>query len=130
MTGWRSPSSGLGRATPARLAVFNRLYAFAELDTALRRAWSGLDAAGSVAPGLIPQITAARAALRQYEPEALERSAEALLSHPDSGAAGDPAGSVRDVWGAYPAGAGGAGVAALWNRETRYRETRIVRLGR
>jgi hypothetical protein len=75
----------MGTATPARVAVFNRLYAFAELDTALRRAWSGLDAAGSVAPELIPEITAARAALRQYEPEALERSAQALLSHPDSG---------------------------------------------
>ena len=56
----------LGTPTPARLAVFRRLYAFAELDTALRRAWSGVDAARVASPGLAAPLATARAALLQY----------------------------------------------------------------
>ena len=75
----------LGRPTPVRLAVFSRLYAFAELDTALRRAWTGLDLAVGVTPGLAPEIAAARAALCQTDPALLEQSAQALLNHKESG---------------------------------------------
>ena len=40
----------LGRPTPARLAVLNRLSAFTELESALRRARAGLQALGRAMP--------------------------------------------------------------------------------
>ena len=72
----------LGRQTTARLAVFDRLYAFAELDLALRRAWSGLAAAEAAMPGLAALVQAARAALLQHDPAALDAAARALLAGP------------------------------------------------
>ncbi len=74
----------LGRPTPARLAVFARLHGFAELDTALRRAWSGLDAVRAASPALAAAVATARAALLQHEPAPLEDAAQALLSQPEA----------------------------------------------
>jgi len=70
----------LGNPTPARLAVLNRMQVFTELDTALHRAWAGLDAAFQTAPGLAVPLAAARAALLQGEPSVLEAAADALLA--------------------------------------------------
>ena len=89
----------LGRPTPARLAVFGRLYAFAELDTALRRAWSGLDAARDGMPGLKLALDAATAALLTDDPARIETAARAL-------AAGDQATNpamLRAISGMYGA---------------------------
>ena len=56
----------LGRRTPARIAVLERLSAFSELDSALRRAWSGMRALGLPMP--------------PREPDALEAAARDLLA--------------------------------------------------
>jgi uncharacterized membrane protein YccC len=74
----------LGRPTPARLAVFERLHAFAELDTALRRAWSGLDAVHNPSPTLAAAVATARAALLQHEAEPVAEAAKALLAQPEA----------------------------------------------
>ncbi len=73
-------SAWLGRATPARLAVLHRMYAFCELDIALLRAHAGLRGA---APS--DAVTAARASLRRPRPDTLAAAA-ATLAH-----VGDPA---------------------------------------
>jgi hypothetical protein len=107
----------LGRPTPARVAVFERLLAFAELDTALRRAWSGLDAARHETPGLGALLESARSALLQPNPAPLETAALALLAHPDST---HPA-AMRAVSGMF-------GAHILLVREARaLRHYRIVR---
>ena len=74
----------LGHPTPARMAMFERLHAFAELDTALRRAWSGLDAAHDSLPGLAIPLAAARDALSNHDPAAIEAAAEGLVEHPEA----------------------------------------------
>ncbi|WP_158746038.1 FUSC family protein [Acidisphaera sp. L21] len=56
----------LGRETPARVAVLERLSAFSELDSALRRAWTGMRALGLPMP------------LR--EPDAMEAASTELLA--------------------------------------------------
>ena len=76
--------AALGRPTKARLAVFTRLHSFAELDTALRRAWSGLDAVRDPPPALAAAIASARAALRQHEAGPLASAAESLLAQPEA----------------------------------------------
>jgi uncharacterized membrane protein YccC len=72
----------LGEPTPARLAVLRRLHVFAELDIALHRAWSGLDRMSRTLPGQAAAVAAARAALLQHGPDALEAAARALLTPP------------------------------------------------
>jgi uncharacterized membrane protein YccC len=72
----------LGQPTPARLAVLHRLHVFTELDVALHRAWSGLAAASQAVPEQADAVAAARAALLQHEPDALETAARALLEQP------------------------------------------------
>jgi uncharacterized membrane protein YccC len=74
----------VGHPTPARLAVFERLHAFAELDTALRRAWSGLDAVRNPSPALAAAVATARTALLQHKPAPLEDAAAALLAQPEA----------------------------------------------
>ncbi len=91
----------LGRPTPARLAALHRLYAFAELDTALRRAWSGLHAAALDAPALAQPIAAARRSLRECQPEAMLAAGQALLDHQDATCDADAA--LRAVSGLYGA---------------------------
>jgi len=91
----------IGRRTPARVAVLHRLYAFAELDTALRRAWSGLHDAALAAPALTLSIEAARDSLRARRPEAMIVAAQALLDRQD--AFGDPTPVLRAVSGLYGA---------------------------
>jgi len=78
----------LGRPTRARLAVLHRLYAFAELDIALRRAYSGLDEAAAV-PGLAEPVALARACLLQPRPAALAAAAGLLARHPAAVEAGN-----------------------------------------
>ena len=56
----------LGQPTPARIAVLERLSAFSELDSTLRRAWVGMRALGLPMP--------------PREPAALEAAARDLLS--------------------------------------------------
>ncbi len=91
----------LGRPTPARLAALHRLYAFAELDTALRRAWSGLRDAALDAPALAQPIAAARRSLERCDPDAMLVAGQALLDRQDDGP--DPDALLRAVSGLYGA---------------------------
>ena len=61
----------LGRPTPARIAVLQRLSAFSELESAMRRAWAGMRSLGLPMP--------------PREPDALEAAARGLLAgeHPE-----------------------------------------------
>ena len=61
----------LGRPTKARIAVLQRLSAFSELESAMRRAWMGMRSLGLPMPA--------------REPEALEAASRALLAgeHPE-----------------------------------------------
>ena len=61
----------LGRQTPARLAVIERLSAFGELESAMRRAWAGMRSLGLAMP--------------PREPDALEAASRELLAseHPE-----------------------------------------------
>jgi uncharacterized membrane protein YccC len=79
-----SAQQWLGRPTPARLALFERLHSFAELDTALRRAWSGLDAVERPSSALATALATARAALLQHEAGPVAAAAEALLAEPEA----------------------------------------------
>jgi len=74
----------LGRPTPARMALFARLHSFAELDTALRRAWSGLDAIRDPSPALAAAVATARMALLQHQSGPVEAAAAALLAQPEA----------------------------------------------
>ncbi len=89
-----------GRRTPARARVLSRLFAFAELETALRRAWSAVEeAAGTTLPG-DPAIAVARDSLRHPTPAGLQDAARALLP-----LAGDRhRGTMRAISGLYDAG--------------------------
>ncbi len=89
----------LGDPTQARLAVLDRLHIFIELDTALHRAWTGLDAASHSAPGLAVPLAAARAAMLRPSPDRLETAASALLAQ--SGP--DQPDIIRAVSGMYGA---------------------------
>ena len=61
----------LGRRTPARIAVIERLSAFSELESAMRRAWAGMRSLGLTMP--------------PREPDALEAASRELLAgdHPE-----------------------------------------------
>jgi hypothetical protein len=60
------------------------LHSFAELDTALRRAWSGLDAVERPSSALATALATARAALLQHEAGPVAAAAEALLAEPEA----------------------------------------------
>ena len=91
----------LGRPTPARLAALHRMYAFAELDTALRRAWAGLREAAVRDPALAPPIAAARRSLQQRQPDAMLAAGQALLDRQhDSGDAEAVLCAVSGLYGA------------------------------
>ncbi len=65
---------------PTRHAALGRLDDFAELDLALRRAWSGLDEAELSDPGLAEAVRIGRDGLMRAEPGLLDRGVQALLS--------------------------------------------------
>ena len=67
---------------PARFAILGRIYAFAELDVALRRAWSCLHEPAFSAPDFADAAAQARNALSDPEPDTLDRTARLLLAHP------------------------------------------------
>ena len=71
----------LGKPTPARVAVLERLSAFSELDSALRRAWAGMRALGLAMPPRNPDAleTASRELLSG------ERAAEPAVIHAAAG---------------------------------------------
>lgn len=71
----------LGRPTPARQAVLHRLFAFAEFETVLDQAWTALDAALGMAPGLAEPVATARTSLIQADPAMMVTAAHALLEH-------------------------------------------------
>ena len=75
----------LGRSTAARLAVFDRLYAFAEAGhgAAPRLVWPGPRRRAAM-PGLAAPVQAARAALLRHDPAALDEAARALLAGPEA----------------------------------------------
>ena len=66
----------------ARVAILSRIYAFAELDVALRRAWSCLHESAFSAPDFADAAAQARTALANPEPDTLDRTARSLLAHP------------------------------------------------
>ncbi len=65
---------------PTRHAALGRLEDFAELDLALRRAWSGLADAEQADPDLTEAVRIGRDGLASAEPELLDRGVRALLS--------------------------------------------------
>ena len=69
----------LGPPTPARLALLHRLYSFAQLDTALRRAFSGLEAVNPQTPEMRRHIDAARNALLYATPAKMAAASRNLL---------------------------------------------------
>jgi uncharacterized membrane protein YccC len=90
----------LGRPTPVRHAVLQRLFVFAELEVALDQTWIALDAALRTAPGLAEPVTAARASLTHPEaPAAIAEAAHALLEHPHASRARSSV--LRAVSGLY-----------------------------
>jgi len=92
----------LGRPTPARLAVLERLSAFTELESALRRARAGLQALGRTMP--LP------------DPDGFEAAARALLAA-DHAPAHQDLGEARRA--ALQAAAGLYGSAVLLRRHGR-----------
>ncbi len=86
---------------PTRHAALGRLDDFAELDLALRRAWSGLEEAELSDPGLAHAVRIGREGLASAAPERLDPGIRALLSQLVAGPA--LAAVLRAVSGLYEA---------------------------
>jgi hypothetical protein len=64
---------------PARPATIRRIYAFSELDTAVRRAWSGLRAVEREDPAFAPIVAEARQHLAHANAPAMEALARQMF---------------------------------------------------